>query len=232
MHWNPCHQDKRISCAVLRVPLDYKIPALGETTIAYVKYSASHNKSAIDVLYNPGGPGGSGVDAVMGAGGDIAKRLGPGFNVIGFDPRGVSRSGPSLTCFPGDPQTRRRYMRTVQSESESLPEQFAYMKARGEFCTKANIHTHAKYCGTVAVVQDMNNFIDRNHAAKRLPGKARMYYYGASYGTVLGQTYAALFPERIGRMLLDGNVYGVEYYKSVGPSFIHDTDAAFASFFE
>jgi pimeloyl-ACP methyl ester carboxylesterase len=75
-------------------------------------------------------------------------------------------------------------------------------------------------------------FIDMNHYSKGLDGEAELWFYGVSYGTVMGQTLAALWPERIGRMILDGNVYGVQYYTGVSTSDVDDTDVAFHSFFQ
>jgi pimeloyl-ACP methyl ester carboxylesterase len=61
--------------------------------------------------------------------------------------------------------------------------------------------------------------------------EARLWYYGTSYGTLLGQTLAALFPDQIGRMILDGNVDGIQHYTGVQPADVDATDAAFHEFF-
>lgn len=168
------------------------------------------------------------------------------YNIVSFDPRGVNNSGPSLTCFPDDPETKKAYKPT--SKTAPLQEIFQGQKAVGEYCSTANAETNAKYGGSVATAQDIMHFVDLRAAEKGSSGPiydnstngnttyanvtgAPLWYYGVSYGTVLGQTLAALYPDRIGRMVLDGNVDGTQHYTGVLPSDVDDTDAAFHSFF-
>lgn len=90
-------------------------------------------------------------------------------------------------------------------------------------CTKANQNTDAKYVGTSAVVQDMVHFTEVSAAMKgKDPSKALINYYGVSYGTLVGQTLVAMYPDRLRRVLLDGNVYGVAHYQGWEPSGIDD----------
>ncbi|KAF2652960.1 alpha/beta-hydrolase [Lophiostoma macrostomum CBS 122681] len=229
--WVPCFDDPKLSCANLYVPMDYYDDNNTDwTTIAWIKYS-SGNDSAQDILFNPGGPGGSGIDYVATSGWFLAETLGEQYNIISFDPRGVNNSGPGLTCFPGDLADWSDWY-TAASLTAPLPEQYASNKAYGEFCSAANAATNASFSGTVATTQDIMYFIDENHLAKGLDGSAELWFYGVSYGTVMGQTLAALYPDRIGRMILDGNVYGVQHYTGVITSDVDDTDIAFHSFFQ
>lgn len=161
----------------------------------------------------------------------LLASFGSQYNLISFEPRGVNNSGPALTCFPGKVEAREAFK---QSGSNTVPLQEMYQrsKAHGQYCTRANANTTAKYGGTVAVAQDIMHFVDLRAAEKGTPDSAKLWYYGVSYGTALGQTLAALFPERIGRMVLDGNVYGVQHYTGVLPSDVDDSDAAFHDFFQ
>ncbi|KAK3082016.1 hypothetical protein LTS18_008158 [Coniosporium uncinatum] len=99
-NWTPCWAN--FTCALLQVPLDYADPSAGTTNVPFIRTSSS-NASAQDVLFNPGGPGASGFDFVLGL--DEKQRqelLGPQWNLVGFDPRGVKSSDINLDCFPGN----------------------------------------------------------------------------------------------------------------------------------
>lgn len=180
-----------------------------------------------------GGPGSSGVNAVIGGGSRIHDTFGGNYNLVGFDPRGVNNSGPTLTCFPGNPLGRSQF-NMISSGNVNAPssERYQLNVAASERCSRANAESSAKYAGTSAVVQDLNHYVQLNAALKnQTTEEAKFYYYGASYGTVIGQTLAAMYPDRIERMVLDGNVYSEQYYNGNVRNSIADTDAAVRSFF-
>ena len=107
-------------CGQLRVPLDYRDPSRKAIDLFLVRVRlAGQQKRIGSLVVNPGGPGGSGVDAAVGLGlslpTDVLKR----FDVVGFDPRGVGLSAPvecisdqlkdqSLAARPGRAGTRSR----------------------------------------------------------------------------------------------------------------------------
>lgn len=157
--------------------------------------------------------------------------FGSDYNLISFDPRGVNNSGIRVTCFPGELKNVATY--SQRSATVPRPELYQSNKAYGQFCTKANEKTNAKYAGTVATVQDMMHFVSLRAEEKgaKDPSKAKIWYYGVSYGTVIGQTLAALYPDRIGRMVISGNVDSVEHYQGSVPSAVADTDKAYKDFF-
>ncbi|KAF2685085.1 alpha/beta-hydrolase [Lentithecium fluviatile CBS 122367] len=244
--WFSCFDDYNpyLSCANLLVPLDYDDITTPYIHTAWIKY-APFNDSAEDILFNPGGPGVSGVDLVKEAGDVLALMLGSKYNIVGFDPRGVGFSGPELSCN----STMPRFMPLTLP----LPELYQLAYAYGQYCTRANAKTDAEYAGTMATAKDIMHFVSLHHSQKnghqaesrsertpivgetkketRLKGEAKLWYYGVSYGTVLGQTLAALYPNQIGRMILDGNTDGVQYYTGVTPSDVDAADAAFHDFF-
>lgn len=228
LNWIPCYGNPKLTCSLLQVHLDYTNINAGTVNIAYVKYTST-NQSTQDIIYNPGGPGGSGVNSVVEAGETILRKLSSQFNLIGFDPRGVGHSGPNLTCSPNKSKVRRGH----KLSERTIPlEDFLGIKAGLESCSRFNLHTNAKYAGTVANSQDIAHLLDLNQAQKGVHGKPQLWYYGQSYGTVLGQTFAALYPDRVGRMILDGNIDGTTYYTGFDPDKVHDTVAAFQNFFE
>jgi pimeloyl-ACP methyl ester carboxylesterase len=216
------------------VPLDYAEPNLGTTVIAYIRQEAV-NGTGQDVLYNPGGPGYSGVATVItGGGNQIIEALGGKYNLVTFDPRGVNNSaaGTPLTCFLGDPV--RRESDSSISLSASLNEHYYDAVAKGQWCTKMNINTTAKYAGTAAVVQDMVHFTELQATlnGEKDSKTSKIWYFGVSYGTVIGQTLAAMYPDRVGRIILDGNVNADEFYtKGLTASSLEDSEKAFDIFF-
>ncbi|KNG51756.1 hypothetical protein TW65_01153 [Stemphylium lycopersici] len=233
LQWTPCYDT--YDCANLIVPLDYNDSDVGTTTVAFIRKNAPGNVTR-DILFNPGGPGGSGVESLLGGTGDLILNITAGlYNAVSFDPRGVSNSGIKLTCFPGDTDARDAFWSTFESFTQvsGLNVNYARGLALGEWCTKANANSTARYAGTSAVVQDMMHFSTLQAAARgyERPEKALVNYYGVSYGTVIGQTLASLYPDRVGRMILDGNENGEEHYQGRKLTAVQDVDKAYEWFF-
>ncbi|KAJ4297760.1 hypothetical protein N0V90_005655 [Kalmusia sp. IMI 367209] len=115
--------------------------------------------------------------------------------------------------------------RTANGTIGDLSKQWNESLAMAEACAAANKYTTAKYIGTSAVARDLIHFTELQAAAKgKDPKEALINYYGISYGTVLGQTLAAMYPNRLRRVLLDGNVYGVGFYQGWVPNTVDDLD--------
>lgn len=216
LNWTPCFD--KFTCARLIVPLDYSDTSVGTTTIAYIKLSAE-KQPAQDILFNPGGPGGSGVQSILDESARLLKTLGSSYNLIGFDPRGVNNSGPSISCFPNDPVSEalfsQQFARPINSKShDSIVRQFELTGAWGNWCSQVHRDDHAKYASTVATARDLLNYVEKEAVTKgKRAEEAKLWYWGLSYGTVLGATYASLFPDRIGRLILDGVVDSQVYYR-------------------
>lgn len=154
------------------------------------------------------------------------------YNFVGFDPRGVNNSGILLTCFPGEAEAREDFL--ISGSSDSDYESYYQALAIGEWCTKVNNDTAVKYAGTSAVVQDMMHFTELQAALNGhdKPDQAEIWYWGISYGTVIGQTLAALYPNRIGRVVVDGNVNSEQFYNGLMAEALQDTMKAFRWFFD
>lgn len=181
-------------CGFLVVPMDYARPS-GDTVqiaVSRVKHKTANYQGV--VLVNPGGPGGSGVGlSVLGR--NVPKHAGDSYDWIGFDPRGVGSSKPALTC-DGNyfAPVRPAYVpKTPQLESTWRSRTEGYAEA----CAKNGpLLQHIK---TTDVAQDMDSL-------RKALGEKQINYYGFSYGTYLGQVYSTLYPDRMRRMVLDGNV--------------------------
>ncbi|KAF2651085.1 alpha/beta-hydrolase [Lophiostoma macrostomum CBS 122681] len=236
LSWVPCFDN--FTCTILQVPLDYSSPYDGNTTLAFIKIPSA-NATAEDILYNPGGPGGSGISSILTSPAGFVKLIGSQYNIVGFDPRGVNNSGISLDCFPDDLGAAVDFAAEtlnfpINAESEfDVSETYLKELGFGQRCTAAqDPAAPKKYANTVAVANDMRYYTElvakqRGQAVET----SKLWYYGQSYGTILGQTFATLFPERIGRMVLDGVVDTEDYYSGAWRTSLQDTDAAFKTFF-
>ncbi|KAF1817589.1 hypothetical protein P152DRAFT_510789 [Eremomyces bilateralis CBS 781.70] len=235
--WTSCFDN--FTCAMLEVPLDYTDPSIGSTNVAFIKKPSS-NTTAIDLFAQPGGPGGSGVSTILEWAETFPHNgLGSQYHLIGFDPRGVNRSGIELECFPGNPAAKLRFSQDVldrpvdDSSRGSLYQAWELSRGWGERCTAVqDPKLPKKYANTVAVANDVLRFTELN--AKNLghpPEEAKVWFYGRSYGTVLGATIAALFPDRIGRMILDGVVDADDYYGGGWATAVADADQSARTFF-
>uniref|UniRef100_A0A0B7KR21 Uncharacterized protein n=1 Tax=Bionectria ochroleuca TaxID=29856 RepID=A0A0B7KR21_BIOOC len=219
------------------VPLDYEDESVGTTKVAFIKYS-SKNESAEDLLFNFGGPGGSGIGTLIPLAPDLAEVYGSGVNLVSFDPRGVNNTGPALDCFPGDPATRHMfdstYFRAIpDAGSDSAATQFYLAEALGNWCNNAigGPNGTAQYVNTPAVANDMLRFVEVQSATNGKPKEdAKLWYNGYSYGTALGTTFATLHPDRIGRMILDGVEDPADYYNGLWSNNLLDADAGVDNF--
>lgn len=198
LNWSNCGND--LKCAELEVPIDYANPGSGSIKLA-LNYLASTGSADLGWLVeNPGGPGGSGIDFVQGASAQVASdALRKRYHIVGFDPRGVKRSAP-IKCLA--PKATDEFLYgTTPGAPGSAVEIAAQRKAMKNFIN-ACVKNSGKIFGfvdTVSAARDM----DVIRAVLKEP---KLNYMGFSYGTFLGTTYAALFPERVGRFVLDGAI--------------------------
>ncbi|KAK6538404.1 hypothetical protein TWF694_011280 [Orbilia ellipsospora] len=240
-----------MECARLIVPLDYQNTSNGlEAIVPIVKYPTNATGDGYKgaVLTNPGGPGYLGTEFVYNPANalDIAQNLtGPGYDILGFDIRGVGYSIPYGACNITatdlfDPlrqnATRGAYTKRDGEKNENnhssipsgaldteiaygfyvprlTPEFIKQSTQYGDLLNKACIaYTGADnqagpYMNTAVIATDMLSIAK---ALARSRGqndtKAMVHYYGVSYGTVLGQTFATMYPDHVGKFVLDGVV--------------------------
>ncbi|WP_250002388.1 alpha/beta hydrolase [Actinoplanes sp. M2I2] len=199
--WSPCTESalrlRKAECGFLSVPLDHAAPDGEKIQIAVsrIRHTVPEGKYQGVVLVNPGGPGGKGRGlSVMGS--LVPKRAGAAYDWVGFDPRGVGASKPSLSCDAGyTGYNRPAYVPvTTKIEQAWLRRAEAYAQACGKAGGK--LLEHLK---TLDTVRDMD-------LLRQALNARQITYYGFSYGTYLGQVYATRYPERVRRMVLDGNV--------------------------
>jgi pimeloyl-ACP methyl ester carboxylesterase len=184
-------------CGFVIVPLDYAHP--GGTKIKVAVSRIAHKSAAADyqgvMLVNPGGPGGSGLTlSVLGE--YVPNHVGDDYDWIGFDPRGVGSSVPSLSCDGDVAGYNRPYYVPVTRKLEATWLQRS--KAYAQACAKAGgaLLDHLKTTDNVADMESIRKAL----------GRKQINFYGFSYGTYLGQVYATLHPDRVRRMVFDGVV--------------------------
>jgi len=198
--WSTCDdpglQDAGAQCAMLSVPLDYSEPNGTQIQLAVsrVLHTVPDSQAQGVMLINAGGPGVPGVGLAT-LGQAVPNGAGGYYDWIGFDPRGVGASQPSLSCDPNYFDFNRPSY--VPLQTSTLNQWLARSKGYADAC-KANgpILSHMT---TIENARD----IDSIRAAL---GVEQINYYGYSYGTYLGQVYSTMFPSRVRRMVLDSNV--------------------------
>ena len=205
--WTDCTDDATgtaFQCATVTVPLDYDNPQGQTITVALKKLPSTSSSPRGSVFLNPGGPGGSGISTIesqaeLYKSGDLSEVL-ANYDVIGFDPRGVGQSTP-ITCWtPEDVQAILAGQAEVPF-SPLTPGSAADIVAQGSReATACEEHTEVPeildHMDTRSVARDMD-------VMRALVGDKDLNYLGYSYGTYLGAVYTELFPDNIGRVVLD-----------------------------
>ncbi|MEV1062554.1 alpha/beta hydrolase [Streptomyces sp. NPDC050263] len=196
LNWRDCGVPG-FECATMKAPLDYAEPDAGDVRLAVERRKATGpGKRLGSLLVNPGGPGGSAVAYLQqyaGIGYPAAVRA--RYDMVAVDPRGVA-SSEAVECLDGramDAYTQTDTTPDDQRETGELVD--AYQEfAEGCGARSARLLRHVS---TVEAARDMD-------ILRALLGEGKLTYVGASYGTFLGATYAGLFPDRVGRLVLDG----------------------------
>jgi pimeloyl-ACP methyl ester carboxylesterase len=203
--WSACGED--LQCGSVTVPLNYADPNGRTIKIALEMRPAEDPSERIgSLVINPGGPGTSGIDDLPNELSVLTPELLERFDIVSFDPRGVERSAPVSCEAPSTPSTTTTTAAPVPVE---LPNPVpvglaaekavqAQDKAYGEACKQYSDGVLA-YVGTVDAAQDL----DRIRAAL---GDAKLTFIGHSYGTLLGATYAEMYPGHVRAMVLDGAI--------------------------
>ncbi len=198
VNWKDCGE--QLKCTTIKVPIDYSKPASGSINLS-LNYLASTGTADLGwLLENPGGPGGSGIDFVAGASEQVASvALRKRYNVVGFDPRGVQRSAP-IKCLSPKATDEFLYGTTpgAPGSATEIAAQRKAMKTYINACVK-NSGKIFGFVDTVSAARDMD-------VIRAVLGEDKLNFMGFSYGTFLGTTYASVFPQRVGRFVLDGAI--------------------------
>src|SRR5690349_18717812 len=188
-----------VECAVARLPLDYDQPQGKQVGIAVAKVPAADPAHRIGSLFfNFGGPGGPAVDYLQSQGAGIFSTLNARFDIVAFDPRGVGQSTPSVDCQVNQETEGLSLLPAPTPFTVDVKALVAHAQHYVDKC-QANNGAILRHLSTANVARDMD-------ALRAAVGDAKLSYLGFSYGTFLGATYAALFPDRYRALVLDGAV--------------------------
>jgi pimeloyl-ACP methyl ester carboxylesterase len=204
--WAACGDEAPgFECATAKVPLDYDRPRGARISLALTRLPATDRGRHIgSIFFNPGGPGGSGVDFLQSAGPFLySDEVRARFDLVSFDPRGVARSTP-LQCFET----------TEDALAALAPFAFPVTRAEERVWIQAD-RTWRRACAerggpildhmsTANVARDMD-------LLRRAVGDRKMTYVGYSYGTAIGSTYANMFPDKVRAVVIDGVIDPVSY---------------------
>jgi pimeloyl-ACP methyl ester carboxylesterase len=196
----PAGRAARLSfgCATISVPLDYRDPTGKTIRLQMVKVHDSANTAHTgELLVNPGGPGGSGVELAVGMSAQVSDKLLSHFDLIGFDPRGVGSSTP-IRCLSDSQKDVLNAASPDVLTSAGLAEAKRSAKTVADACTAKYGSDIAQY-DTVQTAKDMDRI-------RQAVGDPKLNYLGFSYGTELGSVYAHLFPNNVRVAVLDGAV--------------------------
>ncbi|MFD3839267.1 alpha/beta hydrolase [Streptomyces sp. NPDC058642] len=191
VRWSKCEgmeAPKDLQCGKVTVPLDYTEPASGTLQLALARYRAT-GKPRGSVLLNFGGPGGAGVSELASSGNEFMG-LAKGYDVVSFDPRGVGRSSP-VSCGDGTDEA------LAATEGGDDPRALLRQLKRVAAACAEHSGPVLPHIGTVNASRDMD-------VMRAALGDKKLNYLGFSYGTRLGAVYAAQFPKKVGRLVLDG----------------------------
>ncbi|MEV8174717.1 MULTISPECIES: alpha/beta hydrolase [unclassified Microbacterium] len=195
--WSECGTG--FDCTDVTAPLDWENPGEGEITLSVVRHQATGTAQG-SLLTNPGGPGASGVELIRDSlDFAVGAALIENYDVIGFDPRGVGES-TAVTCF--DAAGMDDYLYSIPAGKRGSAEWEAeLLDAHKEFADacEANSGGILPYVTTINAARDMD-------LIRAVLGDKQLNYLGYSYGTFLGATYADLYPDKAGRLVLDGAI--------------------------
>ncbi|KAJ7739563.1 Alpha/Beta hydrolase protein [Mycena metata] len=222
LKWEACPDNSTFYCSYFTVPLDYDEPdAEDKTVIAMRMFPAPVTASERlgSIFTNPGGPGGSGHAGLLRTGPLLSEIFEGKFDIVSWDPRGVNMTTPRVSChathlhrelyslshdnadleFHGtDVAALNRTLLTTSSRAQLIT----------GLCRDAVGDKILRSVTTVNVARDLEEM-------RKAVGDRGLHYWGFSYGTTLGATYVAMFPESAERVILDGVVYAPEQYTSL-----------------
>ena len=193
LSWDGCGDDQ---CTTVTVPIDYEEPG-GDTLDLKVKVVPAEGEGGHSLFLNPGGPGGSalGFTDYMKSqfGNDVRKR----YDLVGVDPRGVGESTP-VDCLSDSDFDQYAASDPDPDDAAEIKDFRDIFANLGAGCEKMS-GALAAHMSTEEAARDFD-------VVRALLGSEKLDWFGASYGTQLGATYATLFPKNVGRMVLDGAV--------------------------
>ncbi|MDN3359977.1 alpha/beta hydrolase [Actinomadura sp. DC4] len=223
LHWRSC--DDGFQCATARVPLDHRHPSGTMIDLAVVRHPATDGTHRLGALFVNGGGPSEQIAPLRDQFASVPAEWRARYDIVSFDPRGFGAS-TAIRCFP-TMEAESRFLSalpiipTTAAQIATWDRTWARFDAR---CARQNAPL-LRHDSTADVARDMD-------LLRQAVGAPTLNYVGLSYGTGLGAVYANLFPTRVGRMVLDGNLDPVAWTHGDGrlPAFLRmGTDQASAA---
>ncbi|KAB8264680.1 TAP-like protein-domain-containing protein [Aspergillus pseudonomiae] len=233
--WGRCQEDTVTApaqCGNLTVPLDYTEPESDKTLqLQLLKVPAIREPKKGSILFNFGGPG---LEArlTLFAQGEVLQALTGGhYDLIAHDPRGTANT---LTAYCSRNETERLAVSVESrfsdfpnaSDTMALGRQWAGSGLFAKVCAEGELKENGQYMSTAFTARDLMQIVDA------VTDDGLLKYWGFSYGTVLGSTVAAMFPDRVDKLIIDGVMNPHQYFNSYDSEVWADVDKVFTSFFQ
>ncbi|GAA3831299.1 alpha/beta hydrolase [Streptomyces phyllanthi] len=201
LDWSPCIPGGRFDCATAKVPLDYGAPGGRTVDLAVIRRKATDPGRRIGTLfYNPGGPGGPGTVQMPQNYESFPQEVRERFDIVSWDPRGIGNS-TAMNCF-ADPEEATAWS---ASKPAGFPvgerERKTWIAAYKDLTRRCQQRDPEllRHVSTADTARDLDQL-------RQSVGESQLSYLGMSYGTILGATYANLFPGKVRAMVLDSNI--------------------------
>ncbi|OEV08126.1 aminopeptidase [Streptomyces nanshensis] len=203
--WKDCPKDwdlaKPVQCGFVTVPVDYADPGGRTIEIAVDRAESTGGKKERQgsLIYNPGGPGGSGLAFPTRITQDnpLWKKTAKAYDFVGFDPRGVGHSSP-ISCMDPQEYVKAPKQDPVPDDEADKRAQRKLAKEYAQGC-KERSHGLLQHMTTPNTARDLD-------VIRAALGDKKLNYLGVSYGTYLGSVYGTLFPTHVRRMIVDSVV--------------------------
>ncbi|WP_328402242.1 alpha/beta hydrolase [Nocardia sp. NBC_00403] len=205
--WTACPDDPDFECATVPAPLDYQHPEGRTIELAVIRARATDPAHRIgSLLFNPGGPAGAGTEDLPLEYPFFPQEIRERFDIVSWDPRGAGKS-TSVQCFANAAESAAWFAQLPVGFPVGPEQEQRWIELYDELGRQCQQRD-----------PDLLRFVSTTDSAhdvdllRTVLGEQRLNYMGISYGTLLGATYANLFPDRVRAMVLDGNVDPSAWY--------------------
>ncbi|MEV4823798.1 alpha/beta hydrolase [Micromonospora sp. NPDC049274] len=188
--WRPCAADATAQCGTLSLPVDWNRPRGERFDLALARRVANPATREGALVFGPGGPGDSGVDRVVNGSSRFSADLRRRFDIVSFDPRGTGGSHPVLCA--RDLLARQPQLIADQAQFDATLAGNVLLRAD----CRARTGPLYDHVDTTSAARDLD-------AIRAALGERQLTFHGSSYGTLLGERYAELFPEKVRAMVLE-----------------------------
>ncbi|MEU8467954.1 alpha/beta fold hydrolase [Streptomyces sp. NPDC029006] len=201
LDWSRCARGGAFDCATARVPLDYADPGGRTIELAVIRRKATGPGRRIGTLFfNPGGPGGPGTVQMPQDYPLFPREVRERFDIVSWDPRGVGNS-TAVNCFASAEEAADWNAGKAAGFPVGAQERTAFIAAYQDLARRCERRDPAllRHVSTADTARDLDRL-------RRAVGESRLNYQGISYGSILGATYANLFPGKVRAMILDSDI--------------------------